>query len=374
MNIGINTRLLIDGKMDGIGWFACETLERIVKAHPEHDYYFFFDRQPSKKFIFSEKVHPVELCPPARHPVLWYMFFEWSIARAIKKYNIDLFVSPDGYMPTRCKIPTLDVIHDLNFEHAKGNLKKSHQLYMGHYFPRFARKATRIATVSEYSKNDIASTYSVEKEKIDVVYDGAHTNYHPYGAAADRQTRETYTQGKEYFIFVSTILKRKNLANLLLAFDAVRETHDIKLVVVGAKVWWQDELEAAYNQMKHREDVVFVGRAEPDTLAHLLSAATALVYPSFFEGFGIPILESFYAETPVVTSNTTSMPEIAGDAALLTNPTDFRSIAKAMEEILLSPGLRQTLIERGRTQRQKFSWEKTASLLWDSMMKTYNTR
>ena len=174
MRIGVNTRLLLSGKMDGIGWFANETLKRLVLNHPEHDFYFFFDRKYDPCFVFGPNVHPVVLCPQARHPVLWYLFFQISIKRALKRYNIDLFLSPDGYLPLGTDVPTLTVIHDINFEHSKDFLKPSHQRYMTYFFPQFARYSTRIATVSEFSKQDISTVYNIQPEKIDVVYDGAY--------------------------------------------------------------------------------------------------------------------------------------------------------------------------------------------------------
>lgn len=376
MRIAVNTRLLIANKMDGIGWFTAETVRRIVNNHPEHEFYFFFDRKPDKQFIFGTNVHPVVLCPQARHPILWYLFFEWSMSCALRRLHIDLLLSTDGYIPTHTCVPTVNVIHDLNFEHASGNLKPSHQRYMTLWFPRFAQRSTRLATVSQYSKEDIATTYHINPNKIDVVYDGAHSNYQPLEGPKQQQVRNLYTGGHPYFIFISTILKRKNLANLLLAFDQLlnesRLPEPYKLVVVGSRVWWQDELEAAYNNMRHKDDVVFVGRAEPDKLAQLMASATALVYPSFFEGFGIPILEAFQAETPVITSNVTSMPEVAGDAALLIDPTSVDSIAEAMDRIASHPELQAELVQRGKSQRTLFSWDRTADLLWDCCMNALN--
>lgn len=370
MRIAINTRLLIHNKMDGIGWFTAETARRIVTAHPEHQFFFFFDRKPSPEFLFAENVTPVVLCPQARHPVLWYMFFEWSTRLAVKKYKIDLYLTPDGMMPLNPKVPTLTVIHDLNFEHADSNLKPSHQRYMTHYYPRFAANATRVATVSEYSKKDIHETYGIPLEKIDVVYDGAHSNYRPHTDEEKASIRKRYTDGKPYIIFISTILKRKNLANLLIAFDKAKvEWRELKLVVVGSKVWWQDELAEAYSHMLHQSDVIMPGHVDPEDLSSLLSAAEMLVYPSYFEGFGIPILEAMYAETAVVASKTTSMPEVGGDAVLYIDPHNPEDIAHAISN-LRNTDLRQKLIERGRTQRTKFSWERTANLLWTSMMKT----
>ena len=378
MRIAINTRLLVKGKMDGIGWFTYETTRRIVASHPEHTFYLLFDRPPAKEYLFNDNpkiknVVPVVLCPPARHPILWWMFFELSVPLALKRYKIDLFVTPDGFMPQHSKVPTLAVVHDLNFEHAPDNLRPSHQRYMTCFFPRYARRANRIATVSTYSKEDIASTYHIDQDKIDVVYDGAHERYRPHSEEEKSAVRKRFTNGCPYIIFISTILKRKNLANLLLAFDRVKdtETKDLKLIVVGSRVWWQDNLAEAYDNMHHRDDVLMPGRVEPEDLAALLSAAEALVYPSYFEGFGIPILEAMYAETAVIASRTTSMPEVGGDAVLYIDPANVDDMAHAIRQLgNTDNALREELIAKGRVQRKKFSWEQTAHLLWDSMMKT----
>ena len=372
MNIGVNTRLLLAGKMDGIGWFTAETLRRIVVSHPEHEFYFFFDRKPDARFVYASNVHPVVLCPQARHPILWYLFFQCSIPYALKRHKIDLFLSPDGYTSLDVKTPTLTVIHDINFEHGADYLKPSHQRYMTYFSPQFARYSTRLATVSQFSKKDIAETYHIDPKKIDVVYDGAHEGYRPLTAQEKKETREQYSGGCRYFIFISTILKRKNLATLLTAFDCFKkdDVEETKLVVVGHKVWWQDELAKAYQQMSHKKDVIFIGRAEPEVLARLLGAAEALVYPSLYEGFGIPILEAFEAEVPVITSNCTSMPEVAGDAAILVEPTHAEALTKALYDVVSDPSLAGQLVARGRVQRMRFSWDITAERLWASMMKT----
>ena len=122
--------------------------------------------------------------------------------------------------------------------------------------------------------------------------------------------------------------------------------------------------------MKHKDDVIFMGRVSPEILGQMLSSALALTYISFFEGFGIPILESFYAETPVITSKTTSMPEVAGDAALLVDPLSITEIVAAMNEIANNENLRKELVKKGKIQRNNFSWDLTAEKLWDSMIKT----
>jgi glycosyltransferase involved in cell wall biosynthesis len=375
MRIGVNTRLLLAGKMDGIGWFTAETLRRIVQGHPEHDFYFFFDRKPDPVFLYAANVHPVVLCPQARHPVLWFLFFEVSVRWALRHYKIDLFLSPECYLSLGSTVPTLMVIHDINYEHTNDNLKPSHQRYMKYFSPRFAHHSTRIATVSEFSKQDIVDTYKISPDKIDVVYDGAHEGYHPLDSNLRQQIRNQYAQGCPYFIFVGTIIKRKNLATVLTAFDLFKAKNhtDMKLVVVGHKVWWQDELKDAFDRMRYQDSVIFIGRATAELLVNLLGAAEALVYPSLFEGFGIPIIEAFHAEIPVITSNCTSMPEVAGDAAILVEPTDVTMLADALQTVSSNCALRAELVEKGRSQRERFSWDKTSAKLWDSMMKTWES-
>ena len=375
MNIAVNMRLVLPGKMDGIGWFAYETTRRMIAAHPEHRFILLFDRQLPDSMLYKPLMAPnvttMTLCPQARHPVLWWLFFEVAVPMALKRCCADVYVSPDGMMPSHPSVPTLSVIHDINFEHSRDNMRRSHQQYMTHWFPRFARAATRIATVSEFSKKDIAETYNVDSKKIDVVYDGAHDYYRPLSEADKEATRKRFTGGAPYLIFVSTILKRKNLANLLKAFDIVKDgdTTGLKLVVVGSRVWWADELAEAYDNIRHRDDVLLIGRAEPDDLSALMASSEMLVYPSYFEGFGIPILEAMYAETAVVCSHTTSMPEVGGDAALYADPASPADIAHAISR-LRNPELRNEMIERGRAQRTKYSWERSANLLWNSIIKT----
>ena len=141
----------------------------------------------------------------------------------------------------------------------------------------------------------------------------------------------------------------------------------MKLVVVGDKKWWQGDIEDSFNAMRHQEDVIMLGRQSMPVLTQLTGAARALVYASLFEGFGIPILEAFHAETAVITSNVTSMPEVAGDAALLVDPHHEEEIAEAMRALWQDDDLRNRLIDKGRTRRECFSWQQTADKLWQTI-------
>lgn len=372
MKIVVNTRLLLTNKLDGIGWFTYETLKRITQQHPEHDFYFLFDRPYSDKFIFSKNITPIVIGPQARHPFLFYGWFEFSVTAALKKIKPDLFLSPDGFLSLKTTIPQLAVIHDLNFVHYPNDLPFLVRKYYNYFFPKFAQKATRIATVSEYSKQDIIKTYKIAENKIDVVYNGASAIYQPVLEDIKQQTRKKYTLGCEYFLFVGSLHPRKNIVRLLKAFEEFKKktSSAVKLVLAGNKMWWTDEMETTLSNLSFKHDVIFTGRLESEELHYVYASALALTYVTYFEGFGIPIIEAMNCDTPVITSNITSMPEVAGDAAILVDPFSVSAISHAMLEIYSSPSKRSELIEKAKIQRQKFSWDLTAKKLWESILKT----
>jgi len=372
MRIAVNTRLLIKGKLEGIGWFTYETLKRITNAHPEHEFIFLFDRQFSDEFIFSKNITPVVVHPQARHPVLWYLFFDWGIPHVLKKYKADLFLSPDGWLSLRTGVKSMTVIHDLNFEHYPEFIPSHIQQYYKYFFHRFAKKASRIATVSEFTKNDISEKYGISKDLIDVVYNGANESFGPVTNDIKVKTREEYSRSCPYFLSVGLIHPRKNTANLFRSFDKFKidDNQGIKLLVVGEKKWWTGEIRSAYENMKFREEVIFCGRLNSSELGKVTASALAMVYVSFFEGFGIPILEAFYCDIPLITSDISSMPEIAGDAALLIDPSSVDSITDAMKQIANDELLRAELVNKGKIRRQNFSWQASAEKLWNSIDKT----
>jgi glycosyltransferase involved in cell wall biosynthesis len=372
LKIAVNTRLLIPGRLDGIGRFADETLRIITTKHPEHEFVFYFDRKPDEQFIYNQNIKPVVLQPPARHPFLFLAWFEASLPLHFMRSKPDVFLSPDGFLSLTTNIKSVGVIHDLNFEHFPEDIPFLVRKYYSNLFPRFARKASRIATVSEYSKSDIANKYHINPKKIDVVYNGAGSIFKPLPLNEKEVTKQKFSQGNEYFFFIGTLHPRKNLVNLFKAFDLFKRntSGSTKLLLAGARMWWTDEIRLAYEGMEYRDDVIFTGRVTDIELALLISSALALTYVSYFEGFGIPILEAFHCDTPVITSNVTSMPEVAGNAAVLIDPFSITSIADAMQKVASDEGFREKLIVEGRKQREQFSWERTAEKLWECVEKT----
>jgi len=375
MIIAVNTRLLLQEKLEGIGWFTRETLSRITRDHPEHQFIFIFDRPYASEFIFADNVKPIVLSPPTRHPVLWYIWFEFQIPRILKKYKADLFFSPDGYLSLNTRVRQLAAIHDINFAHRPKDLPWLKAKYYNYFFPRFARKAKRIVTVSYFSKEDINRIYKIGGDKIDVVYNGVNTLYKPTLESEKQLTKDKYAGGKEYFLFVGSLHPRKNICGLLRAYDAFRTSvdSDVKLLIVGESMFKTRDIELTYEGMRYRNDVVFTGRLSTEELHQALGASLSLTFVPFFEGFGIPVIEAMNAGVPVICSNTTSLPEVGGNAVLYVDPFSPNQIKDAMVKIFQEKELRDSLIEKGFIQKDKFSWDKTAELLWGSIQICINT-
>ncbi len=293
------------------------------------------------------------------------------VKRKAKKLKLDAFISPEGMLPLNLDVPILTVVHDLNFEHYPKDLAASHSKYYRKFFPKFCHKASRIATVSEFSKQDIIKQYGVDSDKIDVVYNGVNACFKPISAQEAQNVRQEITGGLPYFVFIGMLHPRKNIQRLFLAFNKFRKESDTatKLVIVGEKLWWDEDMAKAFDVLEFKEDVVFTGHLSSEKLVPTLAAACALTYVPYFEGFGIPILEGFQCEVPVVTSNITSMPEVAGSGAILVDPFSVDAIAWAMKHVSEDSALRARLIENGKERLKLFSWEKSGELLWSSFSK-----
>lgn len=368
MRIVVNTRLLLSNKLEGIGWFTHETMMRIVKAHPEHRFIFLFDRAFHPKFIYADNVEGAVLFPPTRHPLLYRIWFDWLLPRKLKALKADAFISPDGYLALGSNVPTLAVMHDLNFEHHPEDLPKAYRDYYKSYFPRFARHATRLGTVSEYSRRDIAKNYGVPESRIDVIHNGVGDVYRPLTAEEKRTAAAEFTSGHPYIVCIGSLNPRKNIGRLFQAFDELLEQHpsDLRLLIVGERMWWDGRMEDAWENMRHKDRVIFTGRLQQTDLHRALGGAMALAFVSYFEGFGIPVAEAMRCGVPVVAAEATSLPEVAGDAAHYCDPFNVSDIARALYEVCSDPDLRATLSAAGIKRSQRYTWDHAATALWAS--------
>jgi glycosyltransferase involved in cell wall biosynthesis len=368
--------LLLPGKLEGIGRFTYEVVRRLAAHHPDDHFYLLFDRVVDWPELEFDNVTPVVLGPQARHPVLFWWWFEQSVGPFLNRIHPDVFFSPDGYLSLRATCPQLAVMHDLNFLHHPEYVPWLVGKYYNHFFPRFARKATRIATVSHYSASDISASYGIAPSLIDVVGNGVNEHF-THVAESDRtQVRARFSNGLPYFLFVGSLHPRKNLEGLLSAFALFRAQHPspVKLIVAGATYFLPASTTVMMERHPYKQDIVFTGRVSEEDLALLMGSALALTYFPHFEGFGIPILEAFACGTPVACSNTTSMPEVAGDGALLANPKDPQDMALCMQRLASDSSLRTRLMEAGTLRLQHYQWDLTAEAVYRSLLLTAKTQ
>ncbi len=371
MRIAVNTRLLLPNKLEGIGWFTHETMRRITAANPQHEFVYIFDRPWDKRFIHAPNVTPVVMGPPTRHPLLYRLWFDWLLPRKLRALRADAFISPDGYLSLRTSVPALAVMHDLNFEHYPEDLPRAYRNFYRSQFPRYAHHATRLATVSEFSRRDIAARYGVDQGRIDVVYNGVSPAYAPLSEAEADQAVQRFGKGAPYFICVGSLHPRKNIARLLQAFDHLLVHHpsEVRLLVVGESFWWDERMKTAWAGMRHKDRVEFTGRLDQGDLRMAMGGALALAFVSYFEGFGIPIAEAMRCGVPVLAAETTALPEVAGDAALYCDPFSVASIAQGLYTIQSDPELRDRLSAQGLKRSQRYTWENAARDLWASFQR-----
>jgi glycosyltransferase involved in cell wall biosynthesis len=366
--IGINTRFLLTTKMEGFGWYTFEICKRLVAQHPEHQFVFFFDRPFDSKFIFGKNVKGVIVSPPARHPILHAIWYEFSLKKALKKHKVDVLFSPDGYLSLRSKIPQIAVIHDINFEHYPKDLPFFSRTYLRYFFPKYAKKAAKIITVSNYSKADIQQKYGIEASKITVAWNGASELFKPISEELKSETKLNYSGGESYFIFVGAIHPRKNVQRLIDAFVTFKKTtgSSTKLLIVGASLWRDSGFNLNLPEAI-KSEIIFTGHLQLEELAKLMGSALALTYVPYFEGFGIPLLEAMQCGTPIIAGNLTSLPEVAGDAAIYCDPFNVAAISEKMILLEQSKELQQQLKEAGLKRSIDFSWDISAKIVWDEI-------
>lgn len=374
MRIAINTRFLMPGQLEGYGYFIQEICRRMVQSHPQHEFIFIFDRPFDRRFIFSENVRGIVSGPPARHPVLWKLWYDIKLPYLLKKYKADLFFSPDGFCSLNTNVPQCMVVHDLAFLHFPTHLPAPQSWYLKRYTPRFLEKANLLTTVSEFSKTDIIAQYNIDPAKIKVVYSAAKGIFHPINDSEKAAIKEKYSAGKDYFIYTGAIHPRKNLMNLLRAFSIFKKKlqSNFKLIIAGRLAWQNDSFKKSLSSYKYRDDVVMTGYIPEAELTGLMGAAYGLTYISKWEGFGVPVLEAMRSGVPVITAKGSAMQEIAGDAALYADPDNVEEIASVMMTLYKDESLRARLIEKGYKVEPGFTWDRSADLVWEALMKTAN--
>ncbi len=368
LRIAVNGRWLLTSGLDGTGWYTRALLERLTAQHPEVEWHVLVDRPSSASwdFLTNATVHVVP--PPARHWTLWHLWNRAAVPSALNRIQPDVYWSPDGMLPRRGSVPLVGTVHDLGFVHRPQDLGRVLGAYYRWIYRSSVRQADALLTVSETTRTDVHRTYGYPLAQLHTAYNAPQRAFAPLSPEEAHSARARWTNGRPYFLAVGSFTPRKNLALLLEAFDRFKEKtgSNHELVLVGDSLHADPAFDKALKNTQHRSSVVFPGRAKSDALQSLLGAAEALCFPSFFEGFGIPLVEAFQAGTPVISSSASCMPEIVGDAGWLVDPHSATDWANALERMTALPlSERQSLVERGLRRAADFSWDRSAETVFN---------
>lgn len=261
--------------------------------------------------------------------------------------------------------PIVVSIHDLSFEHLPETFKWRSRKQLRITVRRSARAASQVIALSDYARNDIVNTYGLEPEKVSVIPLAASAHFQPVkGEEQLQRVRQTYGIEGDYILSVGAIQPRKNLSRLVAAYSRLRRVGPQgnlpKLVLVGKCAWLYDETLRTIKELGVSESVILTGYVPESDLPALYSGALCFVYPSYFEGFGLPPLEAMQCGAPVIVGDKTSLPEVVGDAGILMDPFDVDDMAAAIEKVISDSNLREQLRVKGLERAKLFNWQKTA--------------
>ena len=273
----------------------------------------------------------------------------------------DVFFTPTHYAPRFCPVPSVISIMDLSYVHFPQMFRKSDLYQLQNWTAYSVRNARRILTISEASENDIIKHYRLKPEKVVVTYPGVKKDSGIKNHKLSMEDlRKRYGVGNDYILFVGTLQPRKNIVRLIEAFSQLDSPSNLTLAVVGKPGWLYEEIYKAPKKFGVEGKVKFLDYVPNEDLPLLYKNALCFVLPSLYEGFGLPVLEAMTYGCPVVTSNVSSLPEAAGEAAILVDPESVESIKEGIEKVIGDKTLRDSLVKKGYEQVKKFSWEKCA--------------
>jgi glycosyltransferase involved in cell wall biosynthesis len=363
MRIAVTAIFLQKSTLEGFGHYAHELLARMVAANQQDEFLFLYDRPVEEQLIIGPNIASIVVTPKANQPASFKYWYDIKAPLALKKFKPDVWLQPFGYCSLSTSIPQILFVHDLAYQHYPKMIPWYHLLYYRLFTQKMLRKAAILVTVSSFSKKDMVEHFpQIDPLKINIVPGAARTIFQPLSWQEKQAVKDGFADGREYFLFIGGVHPRKNLMHLLKAFSLFKKWQhsNMKLLITGRLAWQYAALTEKLKTYKYRNDIVMLGYVPDEQLAKITASAYAVIYPSFFEGFGLPIIEAMQCGVPVICSQTSAMPETGGDAAQYIDPADPESIAKAMLQIYKDESLRSNLIAAGGEQAAKFSWQRSA--------------
>ncbi len=363
MKIGFDGSRAFNQQRTGTENYSFQLLRSLAELDQTNSYYVYLRPGCSVEGQWPANFRFITL----NFPRLWTQL---GLAKQTFVDDLDLLFVPSHTLPLirRPELKTVLTVHDLGAEYLPSMHQLKQRLYLGLMTNYQLRSASRLIAVSQSTKQDIIQRVGIDSQKISVVYEGFNPQLKTVPNDSLIDTLKYYDiENNRYFLFVGTIQPRKNISRLITAFanylkSAKGQTKDSpqQLVLAGSRGWLSEEIYQLPEQLGIKSQVKFLGYVPDDKLAALYQGATAFVFPSLFEGFGLPVLEAFACHCPVLTSNSSSLPEVAGEAAVLVDPLSIQSITNGLEQ-LTDHKFRQQLVVKGAKQLTKFSWKKAAA-------------
>lgn len=377
MKIGVDARLFANDKFTGISRSVHEILKYWANEYPEHEYYLFFRKTIHLEFELPSNWHIVNT-PWVIDTGKFWSFFQ--LPKLVKQLDLDVFWGTNYTLPRKLSKKTkyYVTIYDLALFKFKGIGARSNTIRVKLFSKNACNKADKIITISEATKQDIIDIFGIDPRKIIVSYcGGLPVGYKKLVYNENIDVNPVLKFDEKFFLFISTIEPRKNVISIVKAFEQfVDQTDsDMKLILAGRKGWNCDEIYATIEASKYKNRIILPGYISENDKAFLLNKATAFVYPSLYEGFGIPILEAFEYGLPVLTANVSSMPEVGGNGALyIDDPMDTSALSQLMKRVVeLTEYERQEIVNKMDVQLKKFSWEKNAEEMMEIVLTNENS-
>jgi glycosyltransferase involved in cell wall biosynthesis len=367
MNIGVNMTVA-DSAKTGIGTYAVNLVEQMLILDEENRYFIFVSGDLPLKNVNPERHHVINVCRN-KGWVRRILAEQFILPFLVKKHKIEMLHSVAFSCPVIKLCKYVLTIHDLAYRVFPETVRKSRRVYYSVMFPLFASIADKIITVSENTKNDVIRCFHVPGDRIDTVLLGVSGHFRQEDDSDARAVLSSLGITGEYLLYVGSLEPRKNLVRLLQAFELIRKEVKISLVIVGPKGWMYDGIFSSTAVIEHKDDIIFAGHVEDQVLPKLYSQAKAFVFPSLYEGFGLPALEAMACGAPLIASGTSSLREVCGDAAIYVDPFDVKNIFENIFMLVKNDQRRAELREKGLERSRQFSWEKTARMTLEAYKK-----
>jgi len=344
----------------GTGIYAASLARTLQHLDVENEYQFFAVQQ--RRDMTKRKTLRTRMDTLYRDVVWTHGVLPWQVCRA----RVDILHMPANVIPLWLPCPTLVTILDTTVFHTPRNFPFWHRNYFRLLVPWAAKHASMILTISGYSKQDIVKQFRVAPDKVVVTHLAASPTFRTISVQEILKVKQRYGLDS-YILTVGTLEPRKNMIRLLQAFALLRQSgFSYQLVHAGPRGWLFDDILAEVDRLQLQDSVRFLGRVSLEDLVGLYNAATVLVYPSLYEGFGLPVLEAMACGCPVVTSNTSSLPEVVGEAGIMVDPYDVQQLMDAIQKVLEDKALAQDMRQQGLERASLFSWQRCAQETLDA--------